>query len=56
MITFICHFQYNKTIGIEIISAVARGWGEGRGDCKEIAKEFWGDKELFCILIIRVVL
>ena len=40
---------------MEIISVVAREWGEGRGDYKEIAKELQGKKELFCILIIGVV-
>ena len=40
---------------METISVVAKEWGEGRDEYKQIAKEFWGDKELFCVLIIGVV-
>lgn len=49
------HFPENKTTGKDTISTVAKEWGEGRDGYKQIAKEFWGDKELFCVLIIEVM-
>lgn len=40
---------------METISAVAKEWAEGRDEYKQIAKELWGDEELFCVLIIGVM-
>lgn len=56
MIPFTCPSGKSKTPGAENRSVVIRDWGCGKGLTTKGHGEYWGVMELFCILIVVVVI